>query len=341
MGDVLVVHDGSSKPGGATRVVLEAARTLDADMLVGWAHSEEWWQDHAPNDVDVLDIRTENSSLLDLKNGLKLRRNIDFAGYDTVMTSGPPSKFINPPADVRWGHYLHHPPLPAMWGSGPLSFIISFVDKVNQRDADVIIVNSRTTLERAREHYGAVSEEDFEVVHPPVDVDRFTPQEGDPTRIVMVGRLEDRKRPLVALRAMEHLPEYTLRLVGDGPLFDRVADEAGANVDVLGFLGDDELVEEVESAGIGLFLAEKEDFGITPIEYMAAGTPVVGVDEPHTNRQIDENVGSVTDPAPRRVADTIEAVHERAFDVEVLRREATNYDVAVFRDSIREVIGRA
>lgn len=177
------------------------------------------------------------------------------------------------------------------------------------------------------------------MIPPPVDVGSFSIDTNrTENQLVIVGRLEKRKRPKIAVDAMRELPEHTLKLVGDGPLRGEIERSAPSNVDVLGYVDDSTLRQTIEESIAGIFLAEREDFGITPIEYMAAGTPVVGVNEPNTNNQIDQETGILVKPTLDDVIEGIQAVTRKDWDRQAIRETAEEYSAERFRADIQEFV---
>lgn len=332
-----VIHDGTIHPGGAVRVVVEAARSLDADLFVGFSGMDrDWWAERAPNDVTVL-RKTSRDGILNSVRTARSMLNLDIREYDCVLTSGPATKFFQPYDDQLRIHYLHHPPLSSLWFDGSLfAYLIKTIDRIETSSIPHLLANSNLTSTRAFRHYNRTPDC---VLSPPVDVEAFSPNadriEG---QLVMVGRLEGRKRTTVAVEAMRVLPEYTLKLVGDGPLRDEIERQAPSNVDVLGYVDDATLRRTIEESVAGLFLAEREDFGLTPIEYLSAGTPVVGVDEPNTNNQIDQDTGTLVEPTSEHVAKGVRDVTGRCWTRTDLRNRAEEYGADQFRSKLREFV---
>jgi glycosyltransferase involved in cell wall biosynthesis len=340
--NAVVLHDGTVHPGGAVRVAIEAANALDADVVVGFSGPDRaWWEARCPNDVRILS--SLQRVLNDVRNARRMRR-LDLSGYELVLSSGPATKFYRPHDDQHRVHYLHHPPLAQLWGeTGPLTYIQSLVDRLETVTLPAIIANSELTAARCRSHYGRRVDA---VVNPPVDVDAFTPNsEYARGMFVMVGRLEDRKRPGLAVDAFNRLGEAhgsdapTLHLVGDGPRKSELEQQAGQNITFHGFVDDDELVELLESANAGIFLARREDFGVTPVEYLAAGLPVVAVDEPNTNNQIEDGVtGILVAPEPDAVVRGVEELLARDWDRAAIAEAADAYRPARFRNELLAVV---
>lgn len=332
-----VVHDGTVHPGGAVRVVIEAARALDADLFIGFSGMDlEWWTKRAPNTVTVIRSTSRDGTVNSVRTALSMLK-LDIREYDCILTSGPATKFFQPYDDQLRIHYLHHPPLSSLWFTGGLfDYVVKTIDHVETSSIPHVLANSELTSMRAFRHYNRKVDR---VLPPPVDVGAFSlGTDRVDGQIVMVGRLEDRKRTELAVDAMCALPEYTLKLVGNGPLREEIERDAPPNVDVLGYVDDAALRGLVEKSVAGVFLAEREDFGITPIEYLAAGTPVVGVDEPNTNNQIDQNVGVLVNPEPNAVASGIREAVERDWDRNKLREAAERFGTDRFRAQLREFV---
>ena len=113
-----------------------------------------------------------------------------------------------------------------------------------------------------------------DVIYPPVPA-MAAPEgtvKGD--YYVSVGRLVPYKRIELLAQAFAQMPDRKLRIIGTGPDFKKVKAAAGPNVEVLGFCSNDEVRAQLSGAKAYLF-AGIEDFGITPVESQALGTPVI------------------------------------------------------------------
>jgi glycosyltransferase involved in cell wall biosynthesis len=340
----VIIHDGAIHPGGAVNVVLEMCHALDADLVVGISGIDQsWWESRTPNDVQVLSTKSKMGTVQDVRNTYRML-NLSLDEYETVVTSGPATKFFQPYDQQTHVHYLHHPPLSKLWSDGGLfAYAQGVIDRVETFSIPIVVANSELTADRYWKHYGRSINC---VVNPPVDTDSFS-WDGyhTPGKFVMIGRLEDRKRPLIAVeafsqlldRGLEEVPQ--LHLVGGGPLLKKARREAPENVRVHGYVEDDILRDIVESSDAGIFLAEREDFGITPIEYLAAGLPVLAVDEPNTNNQIEDGFsGVLVEPNPSAVTDGVIEILNQRWDREAIANDANSYRTDRFYEEIREVI---
>jgi glycosyltransferase involved in cell wall biosynthesis len=144
-------------------------------------------------------------------------------------------------------------------------------DRRRAQRPDLWLANSRAVADRILHIYGQPAT----VVHPPVDIDRFaaaaTTTKGD--YFLVVSRLVPYKRVDLAVAAFAELG-WPLRIAGSGRGAAALQATAPPNVRFLGRVDDAELPALMAGARALVFPAE-EDFGLVPVEAMAAGTPVV------------------------------------------------------------------
>ena len=113
-----------------------------------------------------------------------------------------------------------------------------------------------------------------DVIYPGVDTDYFQIGGEKEDYYFTSSRLVPYKRVTLIVEAFAQMPDKRLVVIGDGPQFQEVKRTAGPNVTVLGFQADDVLLRHMQQAKAFIFAAE-EDFGITPLEAQACGTPVL------------------------------------------------------------------
>lgn len=147
-------------------------------------------------------------------------------------------------------------------------------DVRRSRRPDLFIANSQVVAERIRDDYGR----EAEVVHPPVEVERFAAAIDEPQGdyYVSFSRLVAYKRVDLVIEAFRELG-WPLVVAGEGRARPQLEATAPANVRFVGRVPDDELPALLAGAR-GLVFAGVEDFGITIVEAMAAGTPVIALD---------------------------------------------------------------
>ena len=141
---------------------------------------------------------------------------------------------------------------------------------------DRIIVNSENVRRRVQRHLGCSST----VVYPPCDVRRYRWQEPE-GYYLSVARLDILKRVDRIVEAFKGLPDKKLVVVSDGAQRSRLESlaENSPNINFLGEISDERLRDLLGRCIGTIYVPRDEDFGMSPVESMAAGKPVVGVAE--------------------------------------------------------------
>lgn len=112
------------------------------------------------------------------------------------------------------------------------------------------------------------------IIYPPVDVHAFELLEEKEDFYLTASRMVPYKKIDLIVEAFSAMPDKHLVVIGDGPDFDKIKARAGVNVTLLGFQDHTVLKDRMQRARAFIFAAE-EDFGITPLEAQACGTPVI------------------------------------------------------------------
>lgn len=136
---------------------------------------------------------------------------------------------------------------------------------------DLLVANSRNVQERITRFYNRPSV----VIHPPVQTDRFRLCPGDDGFDLIVSRLVGYKNVALAVRAYS-ASGRKLVVIGDGPQRAALERMAGSTVRIAGRLSDEETRSHFERCRAFVFPGH-EDFGITPVEAMACGKPVLAL----------------------------------------------------------------
>ncbi|HBC7113708.1 TPA: glycosyltransferase family 4 protein [Raoultella ornithinolytica] len=135
---------------------------------------------------------------------------------------------------------------------------------------DHFIANSKFIARRINKVYGRKAD----VIYPPVDVERFTLQNNKQEYYLTASRMVPYKRMDLIVEAFSHMPDKKLVVIGDGPEMNKIKAKASKNIELLGYQSNAALQEHMQNAKAFVFAAE-EDFGITPVEAQACGTPVI------------------------------------------------------------------
>ncbi|MEZ2830050.1 glycosyltransferase family 4 protein [Serratia liquefaciens] len=135
---------------------------------------------------------------------------------------------------------------------------------------DHFVANSQFIARRIKKVYGRTAD----VIYPPVDVDRFTLNENKDNYYFTASRMVPYKRIDLIVEAFSQMPDRKLVVIGDGSEMSKIKSKATKNVEILGYQPNHVMQEHMQKAKAFVFAAE-EDFGITPVEAQACGTPVI------------------------------------------------------------------
>jgi glycosyltransferase involved in cell wall biosynthesis len=214
---------------------------------------------------------------------------LDLGDYDLVLSgsasiakgvlTGPDQlhiSYIHSPMRYAWD--LQHQYLrEAGLESGAKSMIARWMlhrarmwDLRTANGVDHYIANSHFIARRIWKTYRREST----VIYPPVDVDAFSLRTRKESFYLTASRLMPYKKVPAIAAAFGALPGHKLVIVGDGTEMARVKAAAGPNVEILGYQPAGVLVDLIQRAK-GFIFAAEEDFGITPVEAQACGTPVI------------------------------------------------------------------
>ncbi|MBX4536700.1 glycosyltransferase family 4 protein [Klebsiella pneumoniae] len=135
---------------------------------------------------------------------------------------------------------------------------------------DYFIANSKFISRRVKKVYGR----DADVIYPPVEVERFDFNDNKEDFYLTASRMVPYKRMDLIVEAFANMPDKRLVVIGDGSEMPKVKKKAASNIEILGYQPDQVLHDYMRRAKAFVFAAE-EDFGITPVEAQACGTPVI------------------------------------------------------------------
>ncbi|EIV7877754.1 TPA: glycosyltransferase family 4 protein, partial [Escherichia coli] len=135
---------------------------------------------------------------------------------------------------------------------------------------DHFIANSQFIARRIHKVYGRTAD----VIYPPVDVHRFLMNTSKQDYYLTASRLVPYKKIDLIVEAFSNMPDKRLVVIGNGSEMVKIKSKAKSNIEILGYQPDSVMLEHMQNAKAFVFAAE-EDFGITPVEAQACGTPVV------------------------------------------------------------------
>lgn len=209
-------------------------------------------------------------------------------------------------------------------------------DRWAAQKPDVLVANSATVQDRIRRLW----RRDAEVIYPPVDVADIPLSTHDDGFLLVAARLLAYRRIDLAVQAATAAGRE-LVIAGDGPERRRLQAMAGPTVRFLGHVQRDRLVELFRRCHAYL-VPGVEDFGIAPVEAMAAGKPVVAFRGGGATETVVEGTTGVffDEPSAEALSRAIADVDRITFDPARIRARAEQFDVSVFRERFTALLLR-
>ena len=291
----IMLYDFLAVQGGAEKLTLTLLNSLPEVPLCCAYRNQSIFPDPVLPKAGFLDLKVASNippwRLLKVMWAFE-KKTTFLNSYDWVLFSGvyAPLAVRNHPAgrnllychtiprfayDLK-DYYMSLVPLlvrPAFYG------LIRLVRHRYQRalaDMDVIIVNSNNVKNRLEKYLKRPSV----VIHPPVDTDRFC-WIGQKDYYVSLARLENFKRVDLIVKAFRQMPEKKMVVTSSGSELAHLRQLAGdaPNIQFTGWQTEEQLKQWIGQAIAAVYIPMDEDFGISPVEAMAAGKPVIGVAE--------------------------------------------------------------
>lgn len=296
MTKVALVHDWFSTIAGSERVVEQFCELYPtADLFAVYAD---------PGVVATTDFlqgrKLQTSFIQCLPNASRAFRmylplmplaveQLDVSAYDIVISSshavakgiltGPDQlhiSYVHSPIRYAWDlqhQYLRESGLEVGikgWMAKWMLHHMRIWDYRTASGVDHFVANSEFIARRIRKVYGR----EAEVIYPPVDVEAFSIGSTVEDYYLTASRLVPYKKVDAIVEAFNAMPDKRLIVVGDGPCMKRLKSIAKPNVELLGYQPFQVMRDLMQKARAFVFAAE-EDFGITPVEAQASGTPVI------------------------------------------------------------------
>jgi glycosyltransferase involved in cell wall biosynthesis len=214
---------------------------------------------------------------------------------------------------------------------------LQYWDQAASRQPDHFVANSRAVADRIRRVY----QRSAEVVHPPIETERFHPSHSrHEDYYLVVSRLVPYKRIDLAVKACTQRGKKLL-VIGEGPYRNRLEAMAGPSVSFLG-RGTDEDVEYHVARCRALLFPGEEDFGMAPVEAAAAGRPTIAYRAGGALETIVENVtGFFFDHQTTEcLGDAIETFEREQWSTVALRQHSKTFGVGVFQQRFRSFLER-
>lgn len=364
---VAIVHDWLTNMGGAEPLVLELHKLYPDAPIYTSVYDKQKMTAFADCDVHTTYLQKILPRFIRYKHVLwpVLRahafRKLDMSQYDLIISSSTaesksvkkkPSAthicYCNTPTRYYWSHYEE---FKNSFNFGPMNFLIKpmipffvwWMRKLDLKAAagvDHFIANSNEVKRRIKKYYNR----DSAVIFPGVDTGRFAQNSNHKSQIpersgfITWGRHVPYKKFDLAIEAC-NLLEVPLTIIGNGPETDRLKQLAGPTITFPGRVSDEELVKLAHKSQAFIFPGD-EDFGISPVEAIASGLPVIAYKSGGAlDYVIEGKTGTFfTSQTVPALAKAIKNFNYKDYDQAELQDFADNFSNSRFRQEIKEFV---
>lgn len=361
---VVLVYDWLTNMGGAEPLLLELHKLFPKAPIYTSVYDKENMPAFHKIDVRTTYLQKRIPRFLRYKHIFwpVLRahafRKLDLSEFDIIIsTSSAEAKavrktrpdqvhiaYIHTPTRYYWSHYKEFKKEFKFGIVTPLIRLVTpgFVRWMRKldlnavKDIDVFIANSTITQARIKKYYGRSST----VVYPPIEVERFTPPpKSERSGYIIWGRHVPYKRFDLAIEACNKLGAE-LTIVGSGPDTERLKKLAGPTIRFTGRVSDDALQELAHKAK-GFLFPNEEDFGMSAVEALAAGIPVIAYAKGGALDIVQDGETGVL--FKEQTVDSLIGAMKRfetmKFLPATLHRKAKRFDKSLFAQKIRKIVG--
>ncbi|HKB70729.1 MAG TPA: glycosyltransferase family 4 protein [Thermoanaerobaculia bacterium] len=258
-----------------------------------------------------------------------------FAGndVDALITTRFPSFVARHPRKVAWVIHQHRP-VYDQFATAYSDFetheedleirrMIHRMDVRGLSESRRVFANSKNVAERLARYSGIESEP---LYHPPPLAGRYR-DDGPGDYALWVGRLERWKRPGLAIGALASAPEASLKVVGEGPERDALAQYSrsigvAGRCELVGRPSEEELLALFARARVVIVTAADEDYGYVPLEAYLSGKAVLTVRDAGGPLEFvhDGRTGIVTEPDPAALGAALRALWSRTAELAAMAR---------------------
>jgi glycosyltransferase involved in cell wall biosynthesis len=356
---VALVNHWLVSPGGAERVVVELHKLWPEAPIYTAAYSPKKFPELAGADVrttwlDKVPLAKRKHQFFPILRALAFK-SLDLSEYDIVITSDAAEAkmvktgentlhicYCHTPIRYLWVDYewyMKHPPFGWLnpLARVVLKFTLGWLKSMDYDGAQRVnwfVANSHNVAQRIRKYYGR----DSQVIYPPIDTERFKLSRKHGDYYLIVGRQVAYKRLDLAVDAFNELG-LDLRVAGVGEEAAKQAARSKPNIEFLGRVSDEKLVELYAGAK-GFIFPTEEDFGMVPVEAMASGTPVIAYASGGALEYVIEGETGVLfkDQTAVGLKEAIERFEKMKFSPERVRAEAEKFAATVFDKAILDLV---
>ena len=207
-------------------------------------------------------------------------------------------------------------------------------DKMSVDRVDCFIANSLTVQRRINKYY----RRDSDIIHPPVETDKFKLSKEIGNYFVAGGRLVSYKKLDIVIKTFNRWKQ-PLKIFGIGPELKSLQKMARYNIEFLGKISD-EFKADLFSKAKAFIHPQMEDFGITPLESMSAGRPVIAYAFGGATETITANETGVffNNQSWEALLKTLINFDHSSWHGELIRARAAKFNLDNFKFNIKKYI---
>ena len=346
----IILYDFFAVAGGAERLTLLLAQTLrNVDLCVGYLVKD------AISDQELkglscyyLTSQCDSPGWRSIKLSRAFRRRTEFLSrYEWVLYSGTVAplavKNHQQGLNLLYCHTIprfaydlerYYTKVLSGWKVPFFKALVVYTRKYYETaisKMDTIIVNSENVRKRLKTYIGL----DSRVIHPPCETEKYQ-WLGQGGYYLSTARLENFKRVEIIIRAFRKMPDRKLIVTSGGSEENRLRGlaQGAPNIIFTGWTSEKDLAGLMGNAIASIYIPIDEDFGMSPVESMAAGKPVIGVREGGLLETVaDGQTGFLIPPNPSE-EELIEAVQKMGPKTALEMRNACEVRARQFDKSI-------
>lgn len=362
---IALVHDYIKEFGGAERVLM-TLHEMFPEAPIYTAFVAEGSAKKEFEKVGAKLIPSWANILLKYKNAHSAFRflipfvweSFNFSKYDIVIlsSSGYLTKPIRIPKHVKVICYCHTPSrflygyeTSIEWKKYPIVKIYGYLighflrlyDWLGSQRIDQFIANSNNVARRIKKFY----RKEAMVIYPPVEVKKIIdsgPGQNDGGFFLVASRLVGEKGLPMVMDAANKL-KIKLKVVGEKAGLqwenEKIEKRKSNNIEFLGRVSDEELYKLYATCKAFIVLEKDVDFGITPVEAMAAGTPVIAYKNGGYLETVTSKTGVFFDElSVESLINAVKKFNSLKFKVEDCQNQAKKFSKEIFVKKMKEII---
>jgi glycosyltransferase involved in cell wall biosynthesis len=354
---VALVHEELTQLGGAERVLDVLIELFPSAPIYTIVYNEQKTSGkYAAKDIRTSFIQKMPFGSKKYKWYLPLMpkavEKLDFSEFDLVISDASAlikgiktNKnqlhicYCHTPTRYLWtdsASYIKTAPIP-FFVRPLMPIVINYLRKWDLKASkrpDYFIANSFNVKNRIKKYYNR----DSFVLFPPLEGKKFPLKKEKKDYYLLVSRIEPYKKVDMVIDAFKKL-DLNLKIAGSGTKINDFKKTATKNIEFLGRISDEDLAKYYQNAK-ALIFPQEEDAGITPLEAMSCGSPVIAYKKGGALESIIENKTGLffTSQNAGSLSDAIKSFEKKKFDVQAIHNHAQKFDKVLFKKKILEYI---